>query len=114
MRRSLIPVIVLGGIGSAIAAYAYTSLDSGVAGTGGALLALAGAAAVTTGSLIAASIFPSGIPFGLLAFLIALAAVLTALVGFFLMQYGLAVVMAFAFVGLMVAVLRPAGQRRLV
>jgi len=112
MRRSHFPVIALGAIGIVLAAYACISSDSGVAGTLGALLALLGAAAVTAGSVIAAfTLFEGGL-FGLLAFLIGLAAVLTALAGFFLMQYGLAAVMALAFVGLLVAVLRPARHRR--
>jgi hypothetical protein len=112
MRRSHFPVIALGAIGIVLAAYAYFSSDSGVAGTLGALLALLGAAAVTVGSVIAAFTLFGGGLFGLLAFLIGLAAVLTALAGFFLMQYGLAAVMALAFVGLMVAVFRPARHRR--
>jgi drug/metabolite transporter (DMT)-like permease len=114
MMKSFIPVIVLGAVGCALSAYAYLSNDTGVAGTPGALLALIGAAAVTVGSVIAALTALGRPLFFLLAFLIALAAVLTALAAFFLMQYGLTVVMALAFVGLLVAVLLPAPQRRLI
>ena len=112
MQKKFIPVIVLGAVGTALAAYAYLSSTTGVTGTPGALLALIGAVAVTSGSLLAAFSHLGGAVYGLLVFLIALAAVLTALAAFFLMQYGLAVVLALALVGLLVAVLLPASQRR--
>ncbi len=112
MRKRHFPVIVLGAIGIALAAYAYISSDTGVAGTTGALLALIGAVAVTAGSFLAAFARLDGFLFGTLAFLIALGAVLTALAGYFLMQYVLAIVMALAFAGLLVAVFLPAPQRR--
>jgi len=112
MLKSLNLVIVLGVIGSAIAVYAYLSPDSGVAGTIGALLALVGAAAVTAGSLVAAFANLGRGLFILLAFLMGFGAVLTALAGFFLMQYGLAIVMALAFVSLLFAAFRQTPQRR--
>jgi len=112
MIKSFIPVIVLGAVGTALGAYAYLSTDTGVAGTPGALLALVGAVAVTVGGMIAALTVLGRPLFVLLAFLIALAAVLTALAAFFLMRYGLAAVMALAFVGLLVAVLLHAPRRR--
>ena len=94
MRKSFIPVIGLGPVGTVLAVYAYLSLDTGAAGTFGALLALIGAIAVTVGSLVAALADLRGWVFGVLAFLIALGAALTALAGYFLMQHGLAAVMA--------------------
>jgi len=112
MLRNFIPVIGLGAVGTALAVYAYVSPDTGVAGTVGALLALIGAVAVTVGSLVAALADLRGWLFGVLAFLIALGAVLTALAGYFLMQYGLAAVMALALVGLIVAVMLPSPRRR--
>jgi len=112
MRRSFIPIIVLGVAGIAFAAFAYLSSGTGVAGTLGALLALIGAAAVLIGSLVAAFARLGGVLFGLLVLLIAIGAILTALAGYFLMQFGLAAVMSLALIALLVAVLLPAPQRR--
>jgi len=112
MRKSFIPLIVLGGAGTALAVYTYLAFDTGVAGTLGALLALIGAIAITIGSLVAALANIRGWVYGVLAFLIALGAVLTTLAGYFLMQYGLAAVMALAFIGLLVAVMIPSPRRR--
>jgi len=114
MQRRFVPVVVLGVAGTAFAVYAYLSSDTGVTGTLGALLALIGAVAVTVGSLGAAFMRLGGVLFGMLVFLIALAAVLTAIAGYFLMQYGLAAVMALSLVGLLVAVWLPKPQRRLI
>jgi quinoprotein glucose dehydrogenase len=112
MRRTLIPVILLGAAGIGLAAFAYFPFGSGVEGTVGALLALLGAVAVTLGAFLMAMHTVRGVPFGVLAFLVGLGAVLTALAGYFLMQYGLAIVMGLALLGLLIAVLRPARQRR--
>ena len=112
MRKSFIPLIVLGVAGTALAGYAYLSPDSGVAGTIGALLALRGAVAVTAGSLAAAFANLGRGLFILLAFLMGFGAVLTALAGFFLMQYGLAIVMALVFVSLPFAAFRHTPRRR--
>ena len=113
MLKSLNLVIVLGVIGSAIAVYAFLSPDSGVAGTLGALLALRSAIAVTVGSFVAAFKNLGRGPFILLAFLIGSGAILTAVAGFFLMQYGLAIVMALVFISLLVATFRHTPQQRL-
>ena len=112
MQRRFVPVIALGIVGSVFAVYAYLSPDTGVTGTVGALLALVGAVCAMIGILVACFARLGGGLFGTLVFLIALASVLTGLAGYFLMQYGLAAVMAMTLVGLLVAVLLPKSQRR--
>lgn len=91
--------------GAALAIWAYLAPESGVSGTAGALLALLGATATTLGGLI----LMLGRPRLWLLALAVLAAILTALAGWFLMQWALAIVMAVAFVGLLLA---PALLRR--
>lgn len=112
MRKSIIPVAVPAVLGCGFAAYAYFAARTGVTGSEGALLALIGALAVMLGSLVAGFTKRRGAVFGMLAFLIALGAVLTAVAGFFLMQYGLATAMALTIVGLTFVLLRPAPTQR--
>jgi hypothetical protein len=114
MSKSLLPVAVPGAIGCGLAGYAYLADRTGVTGTEGALLALIGALAVTLGCLVAGLTQRRGAVFGVLAGLIGLGAVLTAVAGVFLMQYGLAAAMALSFVGLVFVLLRPADGRRAV
>jgi hypothetical protein len=112
MRKSLIPVAVPAVLGCGFAAYAYFAVRTGVTGSEGALLALIGAVAVMLGIFVACFTKRKGVVFGMLAFLIALGAVLTAVAGFFLMQYGLATTMALTIVGLTFVLLRPASAKR--
>lgn len=111
MQVRFIPVIGFGAFGTALVAYAYFASGTGVTGTIGALLALVGAVAVLLGGLIAAFSGLSGWLFGTLVFLMVLSAVLTALAGFFLMQYGLAVVMGLAALAVLGALILPSPQR---
>ncbi len=110
IRNPLVPAIFLGLIGVALAAYVYLPFGSGVEGTVGALLALLGAIAVTFGCILMASQTLRGVLFGVLALLVGVGAALTAVAGFFLMQYGLSVVMGLCLLGVLVG-LRPARQR---
>lgn len=112
MHRNLLPIAVPAAIGCGFAAYAYFADRTGVTGTGGALLALIGAGAVTLGSVVAGFTQGRGAAFATLAVLIGLGAALTALAGFFLMQTGLAVAMGLTVVGLGLVLLRPAAERR--
>ena len=91
--------------GVVLAAIAFLRPETGVTGTAGALLALVGATATALGSVL----LMLGRPRGWLVALSALAAILTALAAWFLMQWALAAVMALAFVGLL---LGPAMSRR--
>lgn len=106
IHRSLIPAALPAAVGCGLAAYAYLADRTGVTGTEGALLALIGAVAVLSGVILSAFTERRGALFGVLAFLIGLGAALTAVAGFFLMQYGLAAVMALAVVGLIFVLLR--------
>lgn len=112
MSRNLMPVAAPAALGCGFAAYAYFADRTGVAGSEGALLALIGAVAVAIGILVAGLTARQGAVFNILACLIALGAALTAVAGFFLMQYGLAAAMALTLVGLVFVLLRPAPARR--
>ncbi len=99
-------------IGVGLAAYAALSPGTGVTGSVGAFLALFGAGSVLIGGLLAALTKRNGLAFGLLAALILIGSVLTALAAFFLMQFVLAVVMGLTALGMLVVLLRPARTRR--
>lgn len=103
MRISHVLVIAPALIGAALGAYAYFGPDTGVTGTGGALLALIGAVAVTLAGFAAMASSVHGGFLGFLNVLIGLGAALTAVAAWFLMQYAFAVAMALAFLGLLVA-----------
>lgn len=111
MHRNLLPAALPAAVGCGFAAYAYLADRTGVTGSAGALLALIGAVAVFIGVILSAFTERRGTLFGVLAFLIGLGAALTAVAGFFLMQYGLAASMVSAVVGLMFVLLRPATRR---
>ncbi len=111
MHTNLLPVGLPAAVGCGLAAYAYLADRTGVTGSPGALLALIGAFAVFIGVILSAFTDRRWPLFGLLAFLIGLGAALTAVAGFFLMQYGLATAMALAVVGLIFVLLRPATRR---
>ncbi len=99
MRWSYAVPVLSSLAGAALATWAYLGPATGVSGTAGALLALLGAVATTMGGMI----LMLGRPRLWLLALAALAAILTALAGWFLMQWALAIVMAVAFAGLLVA-----------
>lgn len=99
-------VLILALVGVALGAYAYFAPETGVEGTGGALLALVGALAVSLGALLA--IQTRGGWLVSLNFLIGLASLLTVIAAWFLMQYPFAAAMALSFVGLLIELLRPA------
>lgn len=105
MRWSYAVPVLSSFAGAALAVWAYLGPESGVSGTAGALLALLGATATALGGMI----LMLGRPRLWLLALAALAAILTALAGWFLMQWALAIVMLVAFVGLLLA---PALLRR--
>lgn len=111
MHRNLLPVALPAAVGCGFAAYAYLADQTGVTGSAGALLALIGALAVFIGVILSAFTERRGALFGVLAFLIGLGAALTAVAGFFLMQYGLVAAMAFTVVGLVFVLLRPDTRR---
>ena len=92
MRWSYAVPVLSSLAGAALATWAYLGPATGVSGTAGALLALLGAVATTMGGMILMLGRPR-------LWLLALAA----LAGWFLMQWALAIVMAVAFAGLLVA-----------
>lgn len=100
---ALLPAIA----GVVLGAIAYLQPETGVAGTPGALLALAGAAATAIGAALAMLPSVSGSLRNILIFLTGLAAFLTAVAAWFLMQYAFATVMALALLGLGVALIIP-------
>lgn len=104
MRAAYALVALSALIGSVLAGIAYFTPNTGVDGTGGALLALAGAVAVTLGALLAMVPAVRGWFLGLLDVLIFLGAALTAAAASFLMQYPFAIAMGVAALGLLLAV----------
>ncbi|MBP1806306.1 hypothetical protein [Rubellimicrobium aerolatum] len=112
MRIAYILAALLALAGAVLGGRAYIAPDSGVDGTLGAGLALAGAVAVTLGALVAAIPEIRGGWRGLLGTLLVLGAALTALAAWFLMKPAFAILMALALLGVVVALLvRP--RRRL-
>lgn len=97
--------------GAALAVIAYFSPNTGVDGTPGALLALLGAAAATLGALLAMMEAVRGKVRILLNTLTGLAAALTALAAYFLMQYAFAAAMGLALLGLLLAWASPSTRR---
>lgn len=108
MHKSLLPVALPAVLGCGFAAYALFADGTGVTGTEGAVLALIGAGAVALGTGAVWLTDGRGAVYVTLAVLIALGAVLTAVAGYFLMQYGLAAAMALTLVGLVFVLMRPA------
>lgn len=111
MRTPYVLVLLPALAGAALGAFAYLSPNTGVDGTAGALLALAGAAAVALGALLALLPAVRGWARGLLGVLIGLGAALTAVAAYFLMQYAFAVAMALAVLGLLLATALPPQRR---
>ncbi|WP_176559456.1 hypothetical protein [Rubellimicrobium roseum] len=112
MRLSYLLVLLPATVSAVLGGAAYIRPDSGVDGTGGALLALAGAVAVAVGALIALTAVLRGALRGVLDALLFLGAALTAVAAWFLMQDAFAAAMALAALGVLIAVLlRP--RRRL-
>ncbi|MEQ8403469.1 MAG: hypothetical protein RKE49_00115 [Oceanicaulis sp.] len=103
MRKQFVAVSLLALVGVVLAALAYFGPRTGVNGTGGALLALVGAACVMLGSLLAAAPVVRGGGLAALLILVGVGAILTAAAAFFLMQYGFAIAMVLTLVGLMAA-----------
>jgi quinoprotein glucose dehydrogenase len=100
MRSRYVAVTLPALAGAVLAAIAYLTPNTGVDGTVGALLALAGAVAVTLGSLIAMSDAVRGGLRVTLNILLAIGALLTAVAAYFLMQYWCALAMVLAVAGL--------------
>ena len=103
MRRRYAGVALPALVGAVLAGLAYFTPNTGVDGTIGALLALIGALAVTLGALLAMVPAVRGGWLTGLDILLGIGALLTATAGYFLMEYGCAIAMALAFVGLVVA-----------
>lgn len=112
MSKNLIPAAVPAVVGCGFAAYAYFAHGTGITGSAGALLALIGGLAAVIGILVAGLTARQGAAFNILACLVALGAALTAVAGFFLMQYGVAAAMALTLVGIVYVLSRPAAERR--
>lgn len=98
-------LLALAGVG--LAGYAWAAEGTGVTGTPGALLALIGALATLSGLAILATAQPIGHSRRLVVGVAFLAALLTALAAWFLMQDALAVVMALVAVAIPFAATRP-------
>lgn len=108
MRPLLVLALLASLLAAALAAWALLAPETGVTGTLGAGLALGGAAAVALGALL---LLAPGLGTGLRRLLLALAlpgAALTAVAGWFLMQWGVAGAMLVAFLALLAAPLLPA------
>jgi quinoprotein glucose dehydrogenase len=103
MRRRYAAVALPALVGTALAGLAYFTRNTGVDGTLGALLALLGAAAVMLGSLLAVFRAARGGFLTALDILLGTGALLTATAAFFLMQYGFAIAMTAALLGLVIA-----------
>lgn len=113
MRIQYLAPFVLALLGVMLGAIAYfgPSGNTGVDGTPGALLALIGAAAATMGAAIAMLVAVGHRWLLTLNILILLAAALTALAAYFLMQTFFAIAMAGAVVGLVFAWTYRTGRR---
>lgn len=98
-------LIALAGVG--LAGYAWLAEGTGVTGTPGALLALIGAVAALAGLAILARTPLTGHRRRLVLALSVLAALLTAVAGWFLMQDALAIVMALLGLSILVIAARP-------
>ena len=106
MKNRFLTSLLLAVIGLVLALIAYAAPfgNTGVDGSIGALLALVGAAMTTAGAALLVFGSASSHRFGpVLIGLLVLAAVLTAIAGYFLMQVALAVVMALAALALLLA-----------
>src|SRR5690606_25112810 len=103
MRLADLLLIVPAAAGVVFGANAFFGHDTGVDGTGGALLALFGATAVLVGGLLTATMFADGWLPRALDTLIGLGSLLTAIAAWFLMRDFLAIAMLLAFLGLVLA-----------
>lgn len=104
MRIQYVFALVPAAFGSALGGYACYASSTGVTGTAGAILALIGALAATTGSALGLAIRMSRWIARTIDVLTFLAALLTAIAAYFLMQTTFAIVMLFACAGLVAAV----------
>jgi hypothetical protein len=108
------PIAILAsvvGLGLALAAFGLEG--TGVNGTAGALLAVIGSGATLIGLLVLLSTRLSRRLYPVLAVLTLLAAGLTALAGWFLMQDALTIAMAIAFAASLGVAVRPRSLRRI-
>lgn len=110
MLHLLAILVALAGLGLALAAFLVEG--TGVDGSPGALLAVIGAGATLAGLVLMRAVRPGGLR-GVLAALTVLAAALTALAGWFLMQTALAAVMALATLAALAVALTPRRTRRI-
>ncbi len=99
MLRVLTLLAAIAGV--ALAAFAALAPETGVTGTTGAFLALTGSVAVLLALGILGSARPRGTLGPVLVTLAVIAAVLTGVAAWFLMQFPLAAVMAIAALGLL-------------
>lgn len=97
-------------VGLALALWFFAMRGSGVNGTLGAALAILGAAATLVGPMLAARMRPGGWR-GLVRGLTVLAAVLSTIAGYFLMQYPYAAALALAALAAVVVPCIPAPER---
>jgi hypothetical protein len=110
-RPGHVLVVVPALVGAVLGAAAYSGTETGVDGTSGALIALAGAIAVAAGGLLAMLVPLSRGWRRTLDVLLGLGALLTAFAAWMLMQDIFALAMALSFMGLLVAV-APRPNRR--
>jgi hypothetical protein len=106
------PIAILAsiaGLGFALAAFLLA--DTGVTGTAGAGLAVVGSAASLMGVLLLTAVRPSRGVYFVLAILTVLAAALTALAGWFLMQDALTIAMVVAFIAIFGVAVLPRPNR---
>lgn len=103
MRLAEFLLIVPAAAGVVFGANAFFGHETGVNGSGGALLALIGAIAVLVGGLLTATISADGWLSRILDTLIGLGALLTAIAAWFLMRDFFAIAMLLAFLGLVLA-----------
>jgi hypothetical protein len=107
------PIVLLASLAGVVLAVVALALDgTGVTGTVGAWLAVIGAGAALTGLVLLATLHLPRPVHWLATILAALAAGLTAVAGWFLMQNALAAVMALVCLGILVVASRPAPNRR--
>jgi quinoprotein glucose dehydrogenase len=97
-------VAVPAAIGAVLGAIAYFGVETGVDGTGGALVAMLGAVAVALAAVLRMAVRRGRV---VLDILIAIGAALTAFAAWMLMQDAFAVAMLVSLVGLVVALVAP-------
>lgn len=106
-------VIAISVVGLGLALFALLAPGTGVTWTLGAGLAVIGAVATVVGLLLMVNVRMRSGLYGLIAGIAVLAAGLTALAGWFLMQNALAAIMALVCLGCIAVAARPRTLRRI-